>query len=98
MASVRAVHDAPSDINSGACDTAALVDVGNRIDGSAVDSHANMDVRMTAQRLTEFERTLDRRLRIREKDQRHSVAGRDSDQFLCCFARPEMGSFPNDLI
>ena len=33
-----------------------------------------------------------------EKDQRHAVAGRQSNQLARCIAFSNLGSFPNDLI
>ena len=57
---IRAIHDAPGNVNAATGDVRAVIDVADGVDWAAVDTHPQMNVRMTAQCFADFERALHR--------------------------------------
>ena len=74
MASITTIHHSLPDVNSGAGEVRPIVHVFDLIDWTAVNSHADADVLLFAQRRAYFQRATDRLLRAVEKEKYHSIA------------------------
>ena len=90
MTGVAAVHHALGDIDSGARDVGAIIDIQNFINGTAVDSHAQTKFRMSCQFAANFQRAPDRRFRIIKENKRDTVARWQPAQFTGCFGGVEL--------
>src|ERR1700730_8387190 len=81
VTSVAAAHHALGDVDPRAGNVRLLVDIDDAIDRAAVNAHPQFYFRMALQRRADLLRAFDRRFRIVEKHQRHSIAGRQAYQF-----------------
>ena len=80
VAGIAAIHDALRDVDAAAGDVAVGVDVRNAVDRAAVNSDAQLDVRMAAENFRQLQRAADGGLRIAKEHQRHSVSGRQTNE------------------
>ena len=64
VAGIAAIHDALRDVDAAAGDVAVGVDVRNAVDRAAVNSDAQLDVRMAAKNFRQLQRAADGGLRI----------------------------------
>ena len=64
---IATIHHALRHIDSRPGDVCPVVDIGDLTDRSAVDTHAYLDIRVTFQRLANFQRALRWLLRGAEK-------------------------------
>src|SRR6186997_1356937 len=55
---IATVHHALRDIDSRTSNVCPIIDIGNLIDGPAVNTHAYFNMRVTFQRLANFQRAL----------------------------------------
>jgi hypothetical protein len=55
-------------------------------------------MRMLLQCSADLERASHGLFRAVEKQERHPVSSRHSDEFACCFCRPKMFGGPDDLV
>ena len=62
-------------VDPGTGEIGAVVYIANRIDRSAVNSHAQSNLRMLFQAGGELHRALDGCFGVAEEDQRHAVSG-----------------------
>ena len=95
---IAAVHHPLRNINSGAGDVGAVVHIGHATDRPAVNSHPELNVRMTFQRITNLECTFHRRFRVGKKRKHHSVARWQTDQFLGCVCASELFRVAHHLV
>ena len=79
---IAAIHHPLRDIDSSAGNVGLIVHIGDAIDRPAVNSHAQLNLRMTFQRITDLERTFYRRFRIGEKSEHHPITSRQTNQFF----------------
>jgi hypothetical protein len=75
-----------------------LVNVGDSVDRTAVNSHPEPDARNILQCSANLERTPDWFFRTMEENQRYPIAGRHSDEFVPCFCSAETFATPHDLL
>jgi hypothetical protein len=61
-------------------------------------SHSQLNLRISLQGLADFHRAFHRRFRAVGKHQRHSITGREPDQFASRFGFAEMRCVPDELI
>ncbi|MEO6969433.1 MAG: hypothetical protein ABI217_00885 [Chthoniobacterales bacterium] len=87
---VAAIHYPLRHVDAGAGDVRPLVYVGHFIDRSAVNPHPQLQFWVLLIRATEFERALGRRFRAVAKNQRHSIAGCEPDQFPFRFSGADL--------
>ncbi len=73
---VTKIHDALRDVDPGAGDVRVFVQIDNAIHRAAVNAHAHLNLRTTLQGRRNFRSAFDHRLRIGEKNERHSIARR----------------------
>src|SRR4026207_1568571 len=81
VAGIAAVHDALREIDSGTGNVRPVVYVQHLLDRTAVDPHAQMDLWMRLQCLSELRGTADWSFRVFEENQNHSVTGRQTEEF-----------------
>src|SRR5438105_2408482 len=98
MSGVPAIHHSLADIDSGPGDIHLVIEINHLIDRAAVNSHPQLDMRLTAQRLTDFERATHRLFRAAEKKQHHAVPGGQTNQFSTGFRIPETFCSANNSI
>ena len=98
MAGVTAIHDALSHVDASPGHVGPVVHISHPAHRSAMNAHPYFQLRMTSQRLARLHRTSDGRVWGGGKRQRHSVSGRQPDQFSCSFRGPEGIGVANDLV
>jgi len=95
---VPAIHHSLRQIDSRARYIGAIVHIGNSAHRSAMDSHANPQLRVAPQRFAHLQRTGNGRVRCGRKNQRHSIASRQSRQFTSGLGYTKQIGFPNNLV
>jgi hypothetical protein len=98
MSGVTAIQHSLGNIYSRTSNVRFLVNIGNSIDRTAVNSHPQPDARMILQRLANLERTPGRFFRTMEENERHPIAGRHPDEFASCFRSAKALGAPHDLL
>jgi hypothetical protein len=98
MPRIAALQNPLRDVDSRPGHVCFLVNIGHWINRAAVNSHPQLDMRMLLQRFADLERTSHRFFRAMEKQERHPVSGRHSNQFPSLFSRPKTLGAPHDLI
>src|SRR5882724_5393477 len=78
MPGIAAIQHPLRDVDSRSRKVRFVVNVSDRIDWTAVNSHSHLDVRILLQHLANLERTAHRLFRTVEKKERHPIAGRHS--------------------
>ena len=73
---IAAIHHSLRDIDAGAGDVGLFVQISDFVDRAAVNAHPDLKLRMTLQRLANFQRAQDRRFRTVSKNERATVTGR----------------------
>ena len=76
MTGIPARHDTLRDVNSSSCQIGLVVYIRDRIDGSAVNPHAQLQLRMCPQFSTDLYGTFHWRFRVVAEDEHHTVARR----------------------
>ena len=87
---IAAIHHPLSHVHPGTGNIGTIAHIDHLVDRSAVNPHSQPDIGMTFQSRGNFGSAFDRRLRIVEKYQAHSVAGRNSHQFSAEHLRGEI--------
>jgi len=95
---VAAIHHSLRHVDPAPGDVRAVIHIGNLIDRSAVDAHAQEKVRMLLQGLRDLDRAAHRRIRAGEKCQRHAIARRQPNEFTSRLRGAELLRCANDLI
>ena len=98
MSGIAAIHHALRNIDSGTGYVRFLINIRDSVDGTAVDSHPQLDGRMILQRSANLQRTSRRFLRTAEENERHPIAGRHSDELAPRFRSAESFAAPHDLL
>src|SRR5216683_2515192 len=98
MAGVPTIHHALADVDPGPCNIDLVIHVNHLIDRAAVNSHPQLDLRLTAQSLTDFQRATHRLFRAAEKKQHHAVPSWQTNQFSTGFRIPETFCSANNSI
>ena len=98
MAGVAAIEHALSDVNACSGDINAVVHVRDLVNGTAVNSHPHLNLRMVLECLRYFQRATRRLLEIFEEQQRHPIAGRQANQFVFRFGGAETISATDDAV
>src|SRR6266404_2007629 len=98
MTGVTAIHHPLRDIDASPSKVRPVVYVRNLVDWSAVNAHANGDIWMVSQRVAYFEGAPSRLLRALEKQKRHAISSRQTNQFLLFFSFTEATGTTNDSI
>src|SRR5437763_1736185 len=98
VTSITAIHHPLRNVNSRTRDIGSLVYIGHFIHQAAVNSHSNLKLRMAFKRLRNFQRALCRSFRTLAKNQRHAVAGRQSQECACAVRRAKLLGPPHDLV
>jgi hypothetical protein len=73
---VPAIHYSLRDVDAGTRDIGATGNIDHTADGSAVNSHSKLQMRMVLKRLANLNRALRWRFRTGVKNQRHAIASR----------------------
>src|SRR4029077_12402865 len=89
VAGIAAIQNPLRDVDSRPGHVCFVVNIGHSIDRAAVNSHPQLDLRMLLQRFADLERTSHWLFRTLEKQERHPVSGRHSNQFPSLFSRPK---------
>ena len=95
---VTAIHDALGHVDASPGDVGPVVHIGHPTHRSAMNAHPHFEFRMTPQRLAGLHRASDWRIRSGGKSERHSVSGRQPDQFSGRFRGAESIGVADDLI
>ena len=95
---IATIHHSLCDVDPSSGDVRLIVDVGNTVDRSAVDPHADLEAGTFLQFLADLDRTLHRIFRCAKKEQRHSISSRHTDEFLSCFGRAETITTADDFV
>src|SRR6266568_7820783 len=75
MPGITTIHDALCDVESRPCHVRFVVNIPDRSDGAAVNSHTQLDAGMILQRSANLDRASRRFFRTMEKQERHPVSG-----------------------
>ncbi len=98
MPRIPAIHHPLRQVDAGAGHVRAIIHIGNLIDGSALHPHAQRQLRFAPQRLRNLQSATHRRVGTGEKSQRHSIAGRQANQFSHRLRDPELFRAAHNLI
>src|SRR5260370_4501707 len=98
MSGVPAIPHSLADVDSGPGNIHLVIDINHLVDRAAVNSHPYLDMRMTVQSLTDFERATHRLFRAAEKKQHHAVPSWQTNQFSTGFRIPETFCSANNSI
>jgi len=101
VAGIAAIQYPLRYIHSGSRYVRFVINIGDSIDWAAVNSHPQLDLRPAvagSQHLANLERTSHWLFRTVEKQERHPVSGRHSNQFPSLFSRPKTFGASHDLI
>jgi hypothetical protein len=98
MPGIAAIQNPLRDVDSRPCHVCFVVNISHSINRAAVHSHPYLNVRMILQRSANLERTSHRFFRTVEKQERHPISGRHSNQFASFFSRPKTSGASDDLI
>jgi hypothetical protein len=94
---IAAIHHALRDIDSRAGDIRLFVQIGDRINWTAVDSHSHPKLRVFSQFPGDLKRTQYRRFRRSSKHQRCPVTCRESQQLAFGLGGAELLRATHDL-
>ena len=97
MTGVPAIHYPLGKVDPGPCGVSPFVYIEHAIDRSAVNPHAQWYVGLLLQSCRDLRRAFDRRFGIAEKDQRHSVAGRQTNEISLRVGRAHLRGAAHDL-
>jgi hypothetical protein len=98
MPGIAAIQHPLRDVDSRSCKVRFVVNVPDRIDWTAVNSHSHLDVRILLQHLANLERTARGLFRTVKKKERHSIAGRHSNELAPGFRSAKAFRSAHDLI
>src|SRR6266436_334628 len=98
MSAVPAIHHALANVDSVPGNIHLVIEINHLIDRAAVNSHPQLDVSLTTQCLTDFERATHRLFRAAEKKQHHAVPSWQTNQFPTGFRFPETSCSANNSI
>ena len=87
---VAAIHHPLRQVDPGARDVGAIVDVDHFVDRAAVDSHPQPQFRMLFVGARELESALRRGFRIVAKDERHTVTRCEADELSRILGRADL--------
>ena len=76
VSGIATIHHPLRDVDSGAGNVRLLVEIGDFVNGSAMNAHPHFQFRMTPERLADFQSAEDRRLGAVAKNQGATVARR----------------------
>src|SRR5947199_10133827 len=89
MSGVPTIHHSLADIDSGPGNIDLVIDINHLIDRATMNSHPQLDMSLTAQSLTDFQRAKHRLFRAAEKKQHHPVSSWQTSQVSTVFRIPE---------
>src|SRR5262249_35776160 len=95
---VAAIHYPLGNVDSGPRNICSFVHIPDFAHRPAVNPHPQLNLRMSFNRLTDFDRTSQGRLDSIAKDQRHPVACGNPDQHPVRIRRTELRGVPYDFI
>jgi hypothetical protein len=95
---IAAIHHSLGNIDPGTGYVRFLINIRDSVNGTAMNSHPQLDARMILQGSANFERTPGRFFRTVEESERHSIAGRHPDEFAFCFRSAKTLGTPHDLL
>ena len=98
MLGIAAIQHSLRNINSRTGYVRFVVNIGDSIDRTTVNSHPQTDVRMILQCLADLERAPHWFFRTVEEYEHHPIAGRHSDEFAPCFRGAETFGISHDLL
>ncbi len=85
VSSIAAIDDALANIDAAPGHVDLIIHIGDLIDRSAMNSHAQVDIGVLFQRLLDFQRAPDRLFRTAEENQRHPISSRHPHESLIFF-------------
>jgi len=94
---IATIHYSLGHVNSHAGDIGALIHVRNAADRPAVNSHAQLQMGIGFERISDFQCTLDWRFRSIEEDQSHSIANRKPDKLASSLGGAKVFGASHDL-
>jgi hypothetical protein len=95
---VAAFHHSLRHVNSSAGNVCPLIHIRDFVDRAAMNSHPELNRRMTLQRLRNLDRTLRWCFGTGAENQSHSVARRETDQFSGGIGLLEFAGPGNDFV
>src|SRR5260370_36100424 len=98
MPGIAAIQHPLRDIYSGSCKVCFVVDVGDSVDRTTVNSHPHLNMRIILQGLADLECTSHRFFSAAKEKECHPVSRRHSDEFAACFRRTKTLGVSDDLI
>ena len=98
VSGVAAIHHALGHVHASPGHVGPVVHIGHPTHGSAMDAHPHFEFRMIPQRLAGLHRASDWRIRSGGKRKRHSVSGRQPNQFSGRFRGAKSIGVADDLI
>ena len=98
MTGVAAIHDALRHVDATAGDVGAFIDIGDRANGTAMNTHSHAKIGATFQRLADLQGTLHGSVRRCRKDQSHAVAGWNASELSRCFRGSKCLGAAHDLV
>ena len=98
VSGVAAIHHPLRHVDSGAGEIGPFIYIDHAANRPAVDSHPKLQARMFLERAADLHRALHRRFRTGVKDQRHPVAGWDSNQTVRGFGSLKLLGGANNLV
>jgi len=97
VAGIAACHNALRHVDPSSSYVRAIVHVGHTANRAAVNSHPQLQLRISFKRFSDFQRALHRRFRTVEEDKSHSITNRKTDEFASRFRGLEVLRASHDL-
>ncbi len=87
MSGIATVEDALANIDAAPGHIDLIIHIGDLIDRSTMNAHAQLDIGVLLQCLLDLQRAPDWLFRAAKEKQRHAVSRRHADQFAVFFGR-----------
>src|SRR6266487_6250628 len=97
MPGIAAIQDPLRNIYSRSCKVCFVVNIGDPIDRTTMNSHPHLNVRMILQNPANLESTSHGFFRAMEEKERHPISSRHSTEFAVCFGRSKTFGASHDL-
>ena len=98
VAGIAAIHDSLSHVDTDPGNIRAVIYVHHSTNRTSVNAHPQFQARLGREGCTDLQGASNRRLRSIEEHQRHSIAGRKSDQFFLCLGLTKFSSTSDDMV
>ena len=98
VAGIATIHHPLRQVDARPSYVGSIIDIGNFIHWSAVDSHSQLQRWILSQLAADLPRATHRRIHTGKEGQHHSIPGRQPDQSAGRFRRSKLRGITNNLV